>query len=433
MVLELDPVDVFSRNGSAGPACPHICILGGGFGGLYTALALHQRLKRQVGVRHSAAYRITLVEPHDRFTFTPLLYELVTAELRPWQVAPTYRELLSGTKVHLHKDWVESLSLSHRRIYLRHGEPLTYDYLVVAMGSRQRTFAVPGVKTHAYPFANLEDAERLSRRLKALEQLPQPLIRIAVVGGGPSGIELACKLADRLGQRGQIHLLDRRSAILRAYPAGVRAAALAAIRDRRIVVHLETAVEGIEAGQIHYRQKAPQVLAVDLVVWAVGASPHHWPSVEAVPTSELGQCHVCPTLQLPNHPEVFVLGDMAAMPAASSTASKVAPLTAQAAFQAAPVVAHNVAALVLKDQSLTPAGRPLRAFAYHHLGNMLTLGQGNAVVCGCGLTLTGRLGAFARRWAYWLRLPTWPHRWRFLMGYLRPGNVRRAWAKSRRR
>lgn len=427
MVLKLDPTDFVLKHGRPGPGYPHICILGGGFGGLYTALSLHQQLKGRS--RSGPRYRITLVEPQDRFTFTPLLYELITEELGPWQVAPTYRELLGGTDVWLQKDWVESLSLEHRRVYLRHGEPLTYDYLVVAMGSRQRTFAVPGVKTYACSFANLADAERLGRRLKALEASPLPQIRVAVVGGGPSGVELACKLADRLGRRGQIHLLDRRSALLRAYPAGVRQAALAAMCDRAITVHLETAVEVVEAGRIDYRQGMPpgplQALTVDLVVWAVGASPHHWPSVEAVPTSDLGQCQVHSTLQLPHHPEVFVLGDMAAMPAAGS---KAAPLTAQAAFQAAPVVARNIAILTLAGRTAARPQRPLKAFTYHHLGNMLTLGRGSAVVCGCGLRLTGGFGAFARRWAYWLRLPTWSHRWRFLRGHLRSGGGRRAGA-----
>jgi demethylphylloquinone reductase len=404
MVLRLDPTDARGfEPSSSKPSRPHFCILGGGFGGLYTALALHQRLKR-----YPTPCRITLVEPHDRFTFTPLLYELLTQELRPQAVAPTYAQLLANTEIEVQKDWVESISPCHRRVYLRHGEPLTYDYLVVALGSRQRTFATPGVKSHALPFANLEDACKLDRRLVALEQSPLPVIPVAVVGGGPSGVELACKLADRLGQRGQVHLLDRRSALLRAYPRPVQKAALKALRDRRITVHFEAAVEVVEASQICYQQQGqPRQLPAQLVLWAVGTSPHHWPSVEGVAATERGQCLVRPTLQLPQYPEVFVLGDMAAMPWGKGYA----PLTAQSAFQAAPLVAHNLWAAI--------AHRPLKPFTYRHLGTMLTLGQNNAVVCGMGLTLTGWLGGLARRWAYWLRMPTWRHRWRVLRHMLR--------------
>ncbi|MBD0270175.1 MAG: FAD-dependent oxidoreductase, partial [Cyanobacteria bacterium Co-bin8] len=176
MVLRLDPTDTrsFEPSGKK-PQRLHFCILGGGFGGLYTALALHQRLKS-----YPTPCRITLVEPHDRFTFTPLLYELLTRELEPQAVAPTYSHLLAKTSVRVQKDWVESINLDHRRVYLRHGEPLTYDYLVVALGSRQRTFATPGVKSNALPFSNLEDARKLEQRLTVLEQSPLPLIQLAV-------------------------------------------------------------------------------------------------------------------------------------------------------------------------------------------------------------------------------------------------------------
>ncbi|MBD2258529.1 NAD(P)/FAD-dependent oxidoreductase [Pseudanabaena sp. FACHB-2040] len=405
MVLRLDPTDTrsFEPSGKK-PQRLHFCVLGGGFGGLYTALALHQRLKS-----YPTPCRITLVEPHDRFTFTPLLYELLTRELGQQEVAPTYSQLLAKTSVRVQKDWVESINLAHRRVYLRHGEPLTYDYLVVALGSRQRTFATPGVKSHALPFSNLEDARKLEQRLTVLEQSPLPLIQLAVVGGGPSGVELACKLADRLGHRGQIHLLDRRSALLRTYPIPVQKAALKALRSRRIKIHLDAAVDAVEAHQMRYHQGGQQqILNADLVLWAVGASPYHWPSVDGVPATERGQCLVRPTLQLPEYPEVFVLGDMAAMPWADRG---YAPLTAQAAFQAAPIVAHNLWAAI--------ANRPLKPFTYHHLGTMLTLGQNNAVVCGFGLTLTGWLGSLVRRWAYWFRMPTWRHRWQVLLHALR--------------
>ncbi|HEY9879674.1 MAG TPA: NAD(P)/FAD-dependent oxidoreductase [Leptolyngbyaceae cyanobacterium] len=365
--------------------------MGGGFGGLYTALALDKKCKR-------SNCRITLVEPSSHFMFTPLLYELITGELSACDIAPLYQDSLVGTSIQWQQDWVESLSLEHRRIYLRHGEPITYDYLVMAMGSRQRTFAVSGVKPHAFSFATLEDAIRLERRLTFLENADQSLIKVAVVGGGPSGVELACKLAARLGSRGQINLLDRRSALLRAHPAPLRRAAITALRSHHIAVHLETAVDAIAPDRIHYHQEGiPKVLEADLIVWAVGASPHHWPSTESIPTTQLGQCLVKPTLQLPQYPEVFVLGDMAAMPAPGRS---YAPLTAQAAFQAAPLVAHNVWAAM--------AERPLRPFTYRHLGTMLTLGRGNGVVCGAGLTLSGRMGAWVRYWAYWFRLPTWP-------------------------
>jgi NADH:ubiquinone reductase (non-electrogenic) len=374
-----------------------ICIVGGGFGGLYSALALHRRLRVSPLPLH-----ITLIEPRDRFNFTPLLYELLTQELAPWEIAPTYRELLQSTAVELCQDWVDHIDLPQRTLTLRQGNPLTYDYLVVAMGSQMRPPAVAGSQDHAMPFATVNDAWQLEARLAALDHLPR--VQVVVAGAGPSGVELACKLSDRLGHRGQIAVVDRRGEILRAYPERLQRAAMRALAQRRVSVYLDAAIETVDGNGLTFGyQGQPHHCPADLMLWTVGTVPRPWPGSNAPKQTFLGQCWVRPTLQLPDHDNVFVVGDMAAMPAPGRER---APTTAQSAYQAGPVVAHNLLALI--------ANRPLKPFIYNHLGDMLTLGQGDAVVCGFGLCITGRLGAFSRRWAYWLRLPTMAHRWRVL-------------------
>lgn len=365
---------------------------------------------------------ITLVEPRDRFNFTPLLYELLTQELAPWEIAPTYRELLKHTTVDLRQDWAEHIDLAQQHVTLRHGEPLTYDYLVVALGSRMRPPSTPGSQAHSLPFNTLKDAEQLERRLNDLEQSPH--VRVVVAGAGPSGVELACKLSDRLGVRGQVTLVDRRGEILRSYPQRIQRAAARALAKRGVEVYLNAAIEAVDArgltfgyeGQIRYCQ-------ADIVLWTVGTVPQPWLGNDAPSSTAFGQCQVKPTLQLPDYDNVFVLGDMAAMPAPGRGSQSGdtpiqneypfhnrAPTTAQAAYQAGPAVASNVLALI--------ANRALKPFAYNHLGDMLTLGHGEAVVCGFGLCITGRLGGWSRRWAYWLRLPTPAHRWRVLKHWL---------------
>ncbi|PZV16138.1 MAG: NAD(P)/FAD-dependent oxidoreductase, partial [Leptolyngbya sp.] len=206
------------------------CILGGGFGGLYCALSLHRRLKK------SAQVHITLVEPRDRFNFTPLLYELLTQELAPWEIAPAYQDLLKHTAVDLRQDWAEHIDLDQQRVTLRHGEPLAYDYLVVALGSQMRPPTTPGSQTHTLPFNTLADAEQLERRLASLDHLPK--VQVVVAGAGPSGVELACKLSDRLGSRGQITVVDRRGEILRSYPERIQRAAARALAQRGVEVYL---------------------------------------------------------------------------------------------------------------------------------------------------------------------------------------------------
>jgi NADH:ubiquinone reductase (non-electrogenic) len=379
---------------------PHICILGGGFGGLYCALALPKHLKR---LPHKV--QVTLVEPRERFTFTPLLYELLTDELKPWEIAPTYQELLGSASVNLLPDWVEEVDLEQKTVRLRSGSLLTYDYLVVALGSRLRPPTVTGSQTYALPFATLDDEWTIERRLTELEsRSTSHPIRAVVAGAGPSGVELACKLADRLGPRGQITVLERRSVILRSYPANVQRAAMRAFRKRGITCHTHASIDEVSADKVVYHH-AGQIRQseTDLVLWTVGTVPQPWLGQHPGEQNFMGQGQVLPTLQRPDYSEVFVLGDMAEMPAAGRER---APMTAQAAFQAAPVVAHNLAAMI--------AHRPLKAFSYHHLGEMMTLGRGEAVVNGFGLCLTGWLGGFSRRWAYWLRLPTMAHRWKVL-------------------
>lgn len=395
-----------------------VCIVGGGFGGLYCALALHRRLQR-------AAHRveITLVEPRDRFTFTPLLYELLTGELQPWEISPSYQRLLAHTSVHLCHDWVETIDRTQRTLTLRQGNTLNYDYLVVAVGSRLRPPTVVGDRGQALPFATLQDCRQLDQRLAQLEgQLRSLPIQVVVAGAGASGVELACKLADRLGQRGQVVILDRRGEILRAYPERLRRAAIQALGRRGVEVRLGAAIQRVEADQVLYHyQDQPCTQPADVVVWTVGTVPHPWLGPASPKPSALGQCLVLPTLQLPEDERVFVLGDMAAMPApgpfspSDTDPYRRAPMTAQSAYQAAPIVAHNLWALM--------ADRPLKPFIYRHLGDMLTLGHRDAVVCGFGLCLTRRIGAWSRRWAYWLRLPTARHRWRVLRNWCLPSQL----------
>ncbi|MDJ0524395.1 MAG: FAD-dependent oxidoreductase, partial [Microcystis sp. M53600_WE12] len=117
-----------------------ICILGGGFGGLYTALDL----SRLTAVK-SGQWQITLVEPKNHFLFTPLLYELITGELQRWEIAPSYRQLLTGTQVNLKTQKASNIDLNNHRVYLENEEVIDYDYLVLAVGVRNRWPAIPGL------------------------------------------------------------------------------------------------------------------------------------------------------------------------------------------------------------------------------------------------------------------------------------------------
>jgi NADH:ubiquinone reductase (non-electrogenic) len=384
-----------------------ICILGGGFGGLYTALELIRRPWPEPP-------QITLVDRQERFVFAPLLYELLTGEMEEWEVAPRFQDLLPEG-VAFRRGAVQSVDLQEHRVFLAEGQTLEYDALVLALGGETPLQGVPGAAEFAFPFRTLADAQRLRAHLQTLEARdPAQAIYLAIVGAGASGVELACKLADRLGSRGQIRLIEVGSQILPGFAPSSRKAAQAALAQRRVQVELQTKVLGIEATgdngappfRLQRQRLATQEMAVDLVdavLWTVGTQPAAAIANLDLPKNERGRLQVLPTLQTPTFPEVFALGDGAAV--VDATGQPV-PATAQAAFQEAGYCAWNLWALLTQE-------RPLLPFRYFSLGEMLSLGADTAVVSALGgLTLTGPLGYLARRVAYLFRLPTLEHQLR---------------------
>ena len=180
-----------------------ICILGGGFGGLYTALRL-SKFAWDGGQKPE----IVLIDQSDRFLFSPLLYELLTGELQTWEIAPPFEELLQNTGVRFYQAVVSGVDVDEHRVHLQDGSEISYDRLVLALGGETPLDIVPGATFYAYPFRNIADTYRLEERLRILEESDAEKIRVAIIGGGYTGVELACKLADRLGERGRFRLIE---------------------------------------------------------------------------------------------------------------------------------------------------------------------------------------------------------------------------------
>lgn len=379
---------------SDAPAPKQICVLGGGFGGLFTALRLSQLpwLQRQKP-------QILLVDQSDRFLFLPLLYELVTGELQTWEIAPPFEELLAGTGIRFVQSNVQRIDPQERQIELAEGLTLTYDRLVLALGGETPLTQVPGVAEYALNFRTLADAYRLEERLRTLEESGKDKIRVAIVGAGPSGVELACKLSDRLGQRGRVRLIDHNDHILKASSVFAQASASKALEQRGIWVDLETAPTQIQADKllIEFKGQVDEI-PVDLVLWTVGTAIAEIIQQLPLPHNERGQLLTTATLQVDDHPEIFALGDVADCRDADG---KQVPGTAQAALQQADYAAWNIWA------GLTD--RPLLPFQYSHLGEMLTLGTDSAALSGLGLNLDGPLAYLVRRLAYLYRMPTLDH------------------------
>lgn len=380
-----------------------ICILGGGFGGLYTALRLSQLPWAEQGKPE-----IVLVDKSDRFLFSPLLYELMTGEMQSWEIAPPFEELLAGTGVRFCQGQVDNIDLAEKRVHLQDGVELPYDRLALALGGETPLDRVPGAAEYALPFRTVADAYRLEERLRSLEESDRDRIRVAIVGAGYSGVELACKLADRLGERGRIRLVEMTDQILRTSTDFNREAATKALESAGVWVDLDTTVEELTTDTISLTYKGnTDTIPVEIVVWTVGTQV-----AEAIATLPLkknpkGQIVVNPTLQVVDQPEIFALGDLADCKDASG---QQVPITAQGAIQQAEYAGWNIWASL--------SDRPLLPMRYQHLGEMMTLGVDNATLTALGLKLEGPIAHVLRRLAYLYRMPTLEHQLRVGMNWI---------------
>ncbi len=388
-----------------------IFILGGGFGGLYTAL----QLSRSSWVQ-SGKCEIAIVERNDHFLFTPLLYELITGELQRWVIAPSYQKLLAQTPVKFCRNTVKHINFNDRQVALENGDQLSYDYLVLGVGTENRWVDIPGLKTHALTFRTLDDVERLQGQIHLLEKSDSRCLRVAVIGGGPSGVELSCKLADRLGQRGEVILIERGTQILKGFSQGVRSASYRALGNRRVQVYLQTNVKAINANSITItRHEQEVIIPIHQVIWVAGTQSIPWITRLGVQYNEQGKILTGSSLQLIDYPNVFALGDIAEIYHSTQTI----PNTAQAAYQQANCVAKNLVAIL--------EGKKLKSFRYSHLGDMLTLGKYSAVVSSYFLNIDGLLGFVIRALAYIFRLPTRRHKIQVLRNLLQKVLLKVRW------
>ena len=370
-----------------------ICIVGGGFGGLYTALRLSE-----FPWTNEQKPEITLIDKSDRFLFSPLLYELITEEMQSWEIAPPFAELLANTGIVFQQGSVTDIDIEGKQVTLQDDTTIAYDKLVLSTGGATPVDIVPGAREYALPFRSLNDVYRLQEQIRLLEEANPDKIRVAIVGGGYSGVELACKLADRLGEKGRIRIIDRGEQILNDSTDFNRKTAIEALEKNHIWQDLETDVEGVEADSISLVYKGQvDTIPVDIVLWTVGNQVSELIKKLPLEQNERGLLKIEPTLLVKGRDDIFALGDAAD----SYDDGKPLPATAQVAFQQSDYCAWNLWAMA--------TNRPLLSFRYQPLGEMMTLGTDNATVNGLGLKLDGPMAYITRRLVYLYRLPTLKH------------------------
>jgi NADH dehydrogenase len=317
-----------------------------------------------------------------------LLYELLSHELQEWEVAPQYSQLVSHNGICWLQDEVVSIDRTNHILKTRSGERVPWRQLVIATGSQPNDFGIPGVEEHSRGFRNLSDVRELRQRIQDLVRERRANAALAIVGAGPTGVELSCKLADLLNGTARIHLIEKGDSILPNSSAFNRERASAALERKDVCLHLNTDVARVEADRVVFA-KGEEIEHQGLI-WTAG-SQVNLPSVQPLPKSHRGRLVVNADLRLQDSCDVFAIGDIA------SNGDHPAPANAQVAMQQGKAVGDAIAAL--------QAGEEPQTFEFQDRGEMLSLGIGDATLTGLGITLAGPLAFQLRRATYLTRMP----------------------------
>jgi NADH dehydrogenase len=395
---------------------PRVVIIGGGFGGLSAAKELAR-----------APVDVLLVDRQNHHVFTPLLYQVATAGLSPGDIAAPIRWILRrqrNLKVWLGE--VTAIETATRTVRLVDDE-LQYDYLIVAAGTRTSYFGHDPWSPVTFGLKTLDDAVALRRQvLMAFEraererdrQAQRGLLTFVIVGGGPTGVELAGALAEIsrhalardfraiAPESARIILIEAGPDVLPAYPPSLRAAARRSLERLGVTVWTGTPVADIQKGRVRL---GGEIVDAGTILWTAGVAGVSIAQTLGAPLDASGRVKVNPDLTVSTYREVFVAGDLATLPGVNG---QPLPGVAQVAMQQGRHAARNIVAAI--------GGGPLEAFTYRDYGNMATIGRHAAV---CDLKTVKLHGPVA--WWAWLLLHIYK-----LIGFRNRLTVLTQWAFS---
>lgn len=396
---------------------PQVIIIGGGFAGLAAA----RRLR-------NVACEVTLVDRHNHHVFQPLLYQVATAGLSPGDIASPIRWVLRNQpRLRVLLANVEHIDSAAKTVRLDHGDLLSYDYLIVAAGATHSYFGkdqwssvAPGLKT-------LDDALAIRRRLllafEEAEREPNPvyqrrLLTFVLIGGGPTGVELAGALGEIARQAlrsefdavdpaiARITLIEAGPSILPAFPEELRESARRALVRLGIEVRVGKPVTNVEEGAVWIGDER---IEAHTILWAAGVAAAPISKDLGPKLDRAGRVIVDADLSAPGHPGVFIAGDLASF---SHQTGSPLPGVAQVAKQEGRHAAANVARAI--------EGKTTTAFRYIDPGNMATIGRNNAIADFGFLRVSGYLG-----WLLWLFIHVL-----FLIGFRNRISVMLQWAAA---
>ena len=373
---------------------PRVVIIGGGFGGLYATRELRR-----------APLDITVLDRRNHHVFQPLLYQVAMAVLSPGDIASPIRWILRHQRnVEVLLGEAERIDAARKIVRLIDGAEFSYDYLIVAAGTTHAYFGHDDWQPYAPGLKTIEDALEIRRRvLLAFERAEREsdavrrdaLLTFVLVGGGPTGVELAGAMAEIAHQSlakdfrhidpssSKIVLLEGGPTVLSTFPEPLSAAARHDLEHLGVDVRTNTIVTRIGPGFVEAGQTR---IAAETILWAAGVAASPLGQTLGVPVDRAGRVLINPDLTIPGRPEVFVIGDLASL---AGPSGRPLPGVAQVAMQMGAHASRNIMRAV--------DGQPLRAFVYRDYADMATIGRASAVADFHWMQLKGLIG-----WLAWL-------------------------------
>ena len=354
----------------------HVAIVGAGFGGLGVA--------EQLGY---VPVEVTLIDRHNYHTFQPLLYQVATSLLNAEDVgAPVRGMFRHQDNVTFRMATVTGVDAAGQKIQLEDGKQIPYDYLVLAGGATVNYFNTPGAAEHAFPLYTLANAVKLRNRIlerfEAADRNPALIedgaLNFVIVGAGPTGVETAGALSDLFynllprdyhdlaTEKARVILVEMGKEVLAPFKDNLRTYAKQELEQRRVEVRLEQAVA--EVGGTFVRLKSGEEIKAHTLIWAAGVRANPLADMLGSPQGRGGRIKLNPDLSVPDHPEIFVVGDMGEV----ASDGNVLPQLGSVAMQSGEHVGRQIARRLHGD--------PGQPFKYWDKGFMATIGRGAAVV-----------------------------------------------------
>jgi NADH dehydrogenase len=375
---------------------PHIVIIGAGFAGLETARGLA-----------NAQVRITLIDKHNHHLFQPLLYQVAIAGLLPSQIAHPVRTIFRKQKnLTFQMGEVSNINFDEKYVKLD-GSVIAYDYLVLAVGGRTNFFGFDAIEKAGFQLKDLDTAVKTRNHLLSMfeeaskegdPQKRRAMLTFVIVGGGPTGVETAGALAELITHvmrkdfpslnlsEAHVVLLEAAGDLLGAYPVELRQATSRLLKKKHVDIRLNSKLESYNGQEVKLADGTR--IETQTVIWTAGVKATEIVDELKVDKAAGGRIRIEPTLQLPGHPETFVIGDAAFL---LDEKGQPLPMISTVAMQQGVFTAKSIRSLM--------SGKPLEKFHYKDPGLLATIGRNAAVARIWGISFSGYIA-----WVIWVFL-----------------------------